>query len=234
MTTTIDPVSASYSREAGRQTPFAGAFAEECLVLLDRLGLGRTEPSPVACALGMTSCLAGEGVTTVAAETAAAAATHLRLRTVLVDCHFARPAVHRIFGLGLCPGLRDALEEDAPLAEVVRPSGIESLSLVTAGTVQKDERGAWLSPNMIRLVDQLRAEFDLLLFDLPPLTQGRPLRIGTLLDGVVLVVEAERVQWPVAQRATTSLKSAGVNLLGAVMNKRRQHLPGWLDRTTES
>ncbi len=195
----------------------------------------RTEPAPVACALGMTSCLPAEGVTTVAAETAAAAAKHLRLRTVLVDCHFARPAVHRVFGVGLCPGLRDALEDDAPLAEVVRPSGIESLWLVTAGTVQKDERRLRGSRrSMARLVEELRAEFDLLLFDLPPLTHGRPIRIGTLLDGVVLVVEAERVQWQVAQRATTSLKSAGVSLLGAVMNKRRQHLPGWLGRTMES
>ena len=52
MTTTIVPVSASSGRETGRQMPFAESFAEECLVLLDRLGLGRTEPAPVACAWG--------------------------------------------------------------------------------------------------------------------------------------------------------------------------------------
>ncbi len=233
MTTTMVPVAEMYGPDKSRRTRFSEAFADECLGLLDRLGIGATEPAPVARALGVTSCLPAEGVTTIAAETALAAATHLRLRTVLVDCHFARPALHRLFGIGLCPGLRDAVEEEMPLAEVLRPSGVELLSLVTAGTVQKDTAAAWLSPHMARIVEDLRAEFELVLFDLPSLNQSRQLRIGTLLDGVVLVVEAERVQWEVAQRATATLKSTGVNLLGAVLNKRRQQLPGWLGRMTE-
>ncbi len=110
----------------------------------------------MARALGLTSCLPAEGVTTIASQTAVAAATHLRLRTVLVDCNFARPGVHRTFGVGLCPGLRDAVEEEMPLADVLRPSGVELLSLVTAGTVQKDTAAAWLSPHMARLVEELR------------------------------------------------------------------------------
>ena len=115
-----------------------------------------------------------------------------------------------------------------PLAEVLRPSGVELLSLVTAGTVQKDTAAAWLSPHMARIVEDLRAEFELVLFDLPSLNQSRQLRIGTLLDGVVLVVEAERVQWEVAQRATATLKSTGVNLLGPSSTSGASNFPaGW-------
>jgi protein-tyrosine kinase len=233
MTTTMVPVTKTSGQESGRQSNFSRVIGEECLVLLDRLGLAHADQPPVARALGMTSCLPAEGVTTIASQTAVAAATHLRLRTVLVDCNFARPGVHRTFGVGLCPGLWDAVEEEMPLADVLRPSGVELLSLVTAGTVQKDTAAAWLSPHMARLVDELRAEFELVLFDLPSLNQSRQMRIGTLLDGIVLVVEAERVQWEVAQRATAALKSAGVDLLGAVLNKRRQHLPGWLGQKME-
>jgi Mrp family chromosome partitioning ATPase len=182
----------------------------------------------------MTSCLPGEGVTTVVAETAVAAAKQLQLRTLLVDCHFARPAVHRTFGIGLCPGLRDALDHEMSLSEVVRPSGIELLSIVTAGTVQNDVNAALLSAKMGFLVTELRSEFDLLLFDLPTLNQGRPARVGTLLDGVLLIVEAERVQWQVAQRATISLRSDGVRLLGAILNKRRNPLSGWLGRAEQN
>jgi len=234
MTTTIAPVSAMTDGKAVRHMPFAEAFSEESLMLLDRLGLGRNDSECRTLAFGMTSCLPGEGVTTVVAETAVAAAKQLQLRTVLVDCHFARPAVHRTFGIGLCPGLRDALDHDMPLSEVVRPSGIESLSIVTAGTVQKDVNAALLSAKMGRLVAELRSEFDLLFFDLPTLNQGRPARIGALLDGVLLIVEAERVQWQVAQRATISLRSDGVSLLGAVLNKRRKPLPGWLGRAVQN
>jgi len=234
MTTTIAPVSTITNGKAGRPTPFTEEFSEESLMLLDRLGLGHNDSEPTTLALGMTSCLPGEGVSTVIAETAVAAAKHLQLRSVLVDCHFARPAVHRTFGLGLCPGLRDALDHDMPLSEIVRPSGVESLSIVTAGTVQNDPNAALLSPKMGRLISELRTEFEFLLFDLPTLNQGRPPRVGALLDGVLLIVEAERVQWQIAQRATTSLRSDGVSLLGAVLNKRRQHLPGWLSRAVQS
>jgi Mrp family chromosome partitioning ATPase len=130
--------------------------------------------------------------------------------------------------------LRDALDHDMPLSDVVRPSGIESLSIVTAGTVQEDLDKAPLAPKMRHLISELRTEFDFLLFDLPTLNQGRPARVGAALDGVVLIVEAERVQWQVAQRATTSLRSDGVSLLGAVLNKRRRHLPSWLGRAMQS
>jgi succinoglycan biosynthesis transport protein ExoP len=234
MTTTIAPVTTMINGKAGRQMPFAELFSEESLMLLDRLGLGRNDSQPTTLALGMTSCTPGEGVTTVVTETAVAAAKHLQLRTVLVDCHFARPTVHRTFGVGLCPGLRDALDHDMPLSDVVRPSGIESLSIVTAGTVQEDLDKAPLAPKMRHLISELRTEFDFLLFDLPTLNQGRPARVGAALDGVVLIVEAERVQWQVAQRATTSLRSDGVSLLGAVLNKRRRHLPSWFGRAMQS
>lgn len=232
MTTTIAPLSATITGKVGRTAPFAEEFAQESLVLLDRLGLGAFGSDPLA--VGMTSCLSGEGVSTVAAQTAVAAARHLQLRTVLIDCNLARPALQRTFGISLCPGLRDALEHEIPLADVVRPTGIESLSVVTAGTNRKDASAVFALPKMAQFVAELRTEFDFLLFDLPTLNQGRSLRIGKILDGVLLVVEAERVQWQVAQRATTSLKSDGANLLGAVLNKRRRHLPLWMGRMAES
>src|SRR5580692_9653911 len=100
MTTTMVPVSETFGQESGRQPNFSRVIGEECLVLLDRLGLGHADQPPAARAVGMTSCLPAEGVTTIAAQTAVAAATHLRLRTVLVDCNFARPGVHRTFGVG--------------------------------------------------------------------------------------------------------------------------------------
>ncbi len=228
MTTTLAaPSTTTNNGQPNRQSP----FTEECLALLDRLEIGRSRSTTVSRALGMLSCLPGEGVSTIVAETGIAAAAYLDLRTVIVDCNLARPAIHRLFNVGLCPGLKDVLIDDVPLDSVVRQSGIESLSIITAGTVRSQSGPFWLSPNLPRLVDDLREEFDLVLFDLPSLNHGRPNRLGTLLDGVLLVVEAEKVQWESAQRSTSSLQAGGVNLLGAVLNKRRQHLPNWMGHT---
>jgi Mrp family chromosome partitioning ATPase len=56
-------------------------------------------------------------------------------------------------------------------------------------------------------------------------------RLAGLLDGVLFVIEAERVRWQVAERTTEHLRRANVRLLGAVLNKRRRHVPEWLYRT---
>jgi succinoglycan biosynthesis transport protein ExoP len=56
------------------------------------------------------------------------------------------------------------------------------------------------------------------------------LGIGALLDGVVLVVEAERTRTYAVQNMASSLRGAGVNLLGVAMNKRREHVPTWLNK----
>jgi hypothetical protein len=50
-----------------------------------------------------------------------------------------------------------------------------------------------------------------------------------MLDGVLWVVEAERV-WPEAALRTKELLGrANAQVLGTVLNRARRHLPRWLD-----
>jgi Mrp family chromosome partitioning ATPase len=81
------------------------------------------------------------------------------------------------------------------------------------------------------LIGALRNQFDLVLFDLPAAgTASAVLRVGRHLDGVLLVVEAERIRREVAARTTDQLEAGGCRMLGAVLNKRREHVPAWLYR----
>jgi Mrp family chromosome partitioning ATPase len=226
MTTTLAPVRETTGK-ASQPTPFSEAFASQAIVILERLGLRRGESMEQSAAIGLTSCLPAEGVSTIAAEISVAAARQFQIRTVFVDCHFDRPSVHRLFGVGLCPGLDNVLEHEVSLGDVIRASGIDGLSLIPAGTIRK-AGDAFLSAKIEPLMTELRAEFELLVFDLPTLSTQTPIHSGSFLDGVLLVVEAGRVEWQTAQRATTSLKAAGATLLGAVLNKRRTDLPRWL------
>ena len=56
------------------------------------------------------------------------------------------------------------------------------------------------------------------------------LAVAECLDGVLLVLEAERMRVQVVERAKQLFAQSRVNLLGAVLNKRRMHIPGWLYR----
>lgn len=203
-------------------------LADYCQTLFARLGLGATDTSRPIRSLGVTSCSRGEGVTTVAAQLAATAARSLGLPVVLVDCNCANPGVHRAFDLPIGPGLRGALSETRPVSEFVQPSSVANLSLLTAGGPGQGTALELNSPNVACLLGELKQEFSLLIVDLPAIGHGVAAGIGALLDGLLLVVEAEKVRWEAAQRTTASLRGAGGNLLGVVMNKRKYHVPDWL------
>ncbi|MND87111.1 hypothetical protein D3C80_791030 [compost metagenome] len=54
--------------------------------------------------------------------------------------------------------------------------------------------------------------------------------MGTLVDGVVLVVRAEDTRWEAAQAAAQRLTQAGAKMIGSVFNARKYYMPKWLYR----
>ena len=48
------------------------------------------------------------------------------------------------------------------------------------------------------------------------------------MDGVVLVLEAEKTRWQVADKARESIENHGGKVLGVVLNKRRYYIPDFI------
>ncbi len=78
---------------------------------------------------------------------------------------------------------------------------------------------------------RLREQFDFVIFD------GSPLRdysescfLAEKMDGVILVVEAERTKAEVVRKIRKDLESTGVNILGVVLNKKKNYIPEYLER----
>jgi len=179
--------------------------------------------------VGITSCYAGEGVTTVASQLALAAASNGHT-VLLADANFGSPSIHKMFQTELSPGLAESLHGGRSFAEILRPAPGESVTLVPAGKLAKGQHGISVD-KMGGFVRFAAENFDFAVFDLPPLSRpADALPVCGLLDGVVLLVEAERVRWPVAKRFVTNLARSGAKPLGVVMNKQRQHIPEWLYR----
>jgi len=219
-------------RELPRPSTLRGGWREHHETILRRLAWpANGSPSPLE-ALGVTSCHAGEGVSTVAARLAAAAASLGNQDILLVDAHFAEPTLHETFCMEPKAGLAEALLERVDLSELVRPTSVEHLSLLGAGLLHAESCRAYDAACLAETVEALKGRFGLVIFDLPPVArESAAVRLASLLDGVLLVVEAERVRWQVARRTKKLLTRAGAPVLGAVLNKRRQHIPSWLYRT---
>ena len=80
-------------------------------------------------------------------------------------------------------------------------------------------------------IDLLRSEFDYSVIDCPPLSvSGDLLSIAPFVDGVLLVVEANRTRRDEPRQAMQNIEAAGGTLLGFVLNKRTYEIPKWLNR----
>jgi Mrp family chromosome partitioning ATPase len=180
--------------------------------------------------LGVTSCYDGEGVSTVAAQLATTAAGIDNRRVLLVDGNLAGPSLDGRFGIDRQPGFADLLLELQQEDDVVRPSELENLALLPAGEVYGSLCQVGTPERMDQVVASLAGRFDLVVFDLPPADSHYVVDLARRLDGVLLVVESERVPWEVAQRTRQRLADAKVHLVGAILNKTRHHVPAWLDR----
>lgn len=84
-----------------------------------------------------------------------------------------------------------------------------------------------LNPALLRTYwERLAQASDLVVLDSPPLLSS-PLAqaMAPTVDGVILMVQAERTRAVIAQAARDVLIACGANILGVVLNKRRYHIP---------
>lgn len=214
---------------ADRSTPSNG-LNNYYRVLLRRLRSAQNrDASPHT--IGVTSSARGEGVSTVAINTAVCSARDLDQLTLLIDASDSQTAANRVFDVGPGPGLSDVLFRSVEPCEYIHESNVEHLYVMGLGATRETLHATFDEPRAREFFAQLKRAFQCVLVDLPTATDLTVCStLVGLLDGVVLVVEAERVRNQVINRVKKGLVESGARLLGVVLNKRRQHVPEWLYR----
>ena len=189
--------------------------------------------------LVVTSAAPGEGKTLTAANLSASFA-HDGLEVLLVDCDVRRPKLHGLFRVPRSPGLLDLLappngakgsqvrslsfgQDSAdghdPLEHVLRPTPIRGLSLLSCGALPTNASNLLSGVRMRALLQELNHRFDVVILDTPPVLATADAGIlGSLADGVLLVVRAGETDKSAAQRAYSQLTNVGARVLGAVLN----------------
>ena len=108
----------------------------------------------------------------------------------------------------------------------IKPVCNESLWLLSSGPIAADSPNLLTSERMKTLSAELRKEFDFVIVDAPPLTRyADAIALGQLSDGIVLVLEANSTRREAALTVAESLRSCGIIIIGAVLNKRTFPIP---------
>lgn len=161
----------------------------------------------------------GDGKTTVSSNLALSFAES-GLRTLLIDGDTRRGQLHTIFDVPRRPGLLDYMTGTTALDEVLRTSPTSAnLTLMTSGI--RRHRGPELiaSDEMPRLIASLRAHFDVIIVDSPPLAAGiDAFALAAATGSLVVVLRAGTTDRNMAQAKMQLLDRLPVQVLGAVLN----------------
>lgn len=88
------------------------------------------------------------------------------------------------------------------------------------------DRGAGLSPVWLEArLNKLHSDFEFTLLNLPSAAFDEAALLGSLSDGVVLVLEAHSTRRAKAQRSKEVLQAANVKILGSILVGRRFPIP---------
>jgi capsular exopolysaccharide synthesis family protein len=166
----------------------------------------------------VTSAVAGEGKTTLAAALASSLARAGR-KTLLLDGDLRRPSVHQMFELAPQPGFSEVLLEEVPLADAIVETPLENLWVLPAGQWDREVLLALSRDGVGDIFERIGEEFDFVLIDSHPVLEAADaLHIGRQSDVVLLSVLNGVSQMPRVYAASQQMTSLGIRVLGAVVN----------------
>ena len=165
-----------------------------------------------------TSAGPGEGKSTTAANTGIALA-QLGKQVLILDCDLRKPAQYRIFQTEN-RGLTQALVEEIPPAELIQPTAVANLFLLTSGPIPPNPSELLGSKRMLEIIQSLKSQYDYLLFDTPPvLAVTDACVLASRVDGVILVIARGMVKPEIGRQAMELIVNAHGKLLGTIINR---------------
>jgi capsular exopolysaccharide synthesis family protein len=197
------------------RTPVVEAYR----ALRTNLTFGQVERG--ARTLLFASPMTGDGKTTSAANAAIALANQ-GLRVLLVDADLRRGGLHSVFGLPRERGLSNVLDGSSTVSDVrdrVDIGAGVTLDVVTTGPLPPNPPELMGSAGMRTLLETARDQYDVVIFDSPPLNLVTDAAVlGARADGVLVVVRAGYTATTALAYAVEQLRNVRANVLGAVLN----------------
>ncbi|MFS0689438.1 CpsD/CapB family tyrosine-protein kinase [Sporosarcina sp. 179-K 8C2 HS] len=183
-----------------------------------RTNINFSTPDKELNTLLFTSSSPGEGKSTSAANVAIVFAQEGK-KVLLVDADMRKPTMHYTFHTTNTTGLSNLLTKQWSLQEVTKVTDIEDLHLITCGPIPPNPAELIGSNSMDALIRELTSQYDLVIFDAPPLLSVADAQIlSNKCDGTILVVNSGVTEKESARKAKELLVSAKANILGTLLN----------------
>lgn len=211
--------------------------AAEAYKLL-RTNLDFTLPAGKKCRiLGVTSALRGEGKSTTAVNIAHTMAQSGG-KVLLIEADLRKPSLAERLQILQKPGLSNLLVGQCSGNDILQRSNlIANLWVTTAGEVPPNPAELLGSQYMSATLAAMAEAFDVIVLDLPPVTDvSDTLILSKLVDGMVLVVRQDYCDRSALDQAVGQLGFVEAKILGFVMTggekRKKGHQPYGSSRKT--
>ncbi|MEX1025381.1 MAG: CpsD/CapB family tyrosine-protein kinase [Planctomycetota bacterium] len=166
----------------------------------------------------MTSSIRGEGKTVATLNLAIALAELPQMRVLVLDVDHLSPQVENYLGLPRRQGLTEVLQGRLPLDQSIRNTAIERMDVMGAGSAPLNPADILNVDRIRSVLNALKRRYDYVLIDAPAaLSTNSPSVLGSLADGIILVVRLGSTPKPLVEEAYQSLENLGGNILGTCL-----------------
>jgi hypothetical protein len=209
------PVSALLSRTA-----------EKCRAL--PVSIRRALKTGKGSAILFTSAYAREGAPNIAVRAAYSAARQATGKVLYIHLSRSNAGLFRDIEGKIPITLNDYINNgggDILPFVTLGGSGLFCTSFQGAGESVKGE-------SLGELMKAARKHFELIILGGDNMLKGGSSGVfSDLVDGTILVVEAEKTRAPVAKKLKQAVEDGGGKIIGAILNRRKHHIPDWLYKT---
>jgi succinoglycan biosynthesis transport protein ExoP len=169
--------------------------------------------------IGVTSCLASEGKSSIAAAMATLIAQG-GARVILLDCDLRNPSLSRALAPEASSGFLDVVAGQVELENAIWRDPTTDMAFLPAGQCTPNASEVLASDKAKLLFDTLQIKYDYVIVDLAPLAAGVDVRAtASFVDSYVLVIEWGATKIDAVQYALRNAPSVQANIVGAVLNK---------------
>ena len=165
-----------------------------------------------------------EGRTCVAVNLATAL-TQAGARVLLVDADLRHPSLSEVFDTGPEPGLTDLLTEQATLDEVIVPTNVHGLGLVTIGTPAGRSAELFEITQLTRVFAEMRGAADVIVVDSAPvLAVSDAMTVARVSDVVAVVADIRRTRRASVRAAAQEIKTISSGTIVGIVNRAPRSL----------
>jgi capsular exopolysaccharide synthesis family protein len=141
-------------------------------------------------------------------------------RVLLMDCDMRKPRLNKIFGSDRDKGVSNVLVNDCSFTDAVQETGIDNLNLIPCGHIPPNPSELLGSKAMKELLVSLYDKYDRIVIDSSPVTAVTDaVVLSKVVDGVVLVVQANKTDREVVRRSVEQLVAVKAQMLGVILNR---------------